>query len=157
MLTTRSDSDSESLGLNLAPEALYEAQRQSQRFSFVPQERNAMGGLFPNNHNAEDPVINAPYPYFDNNDTNNMTFDHICPPGPLGLIIDTTTRGPMVHCVKPASILNGVLMPGDIVIGLDDRDTRNMTAPLITSLMASKSQQPQRKLTILRNQFGDQK
>ncbi len=131
-----SGSDTESMGLNVSPDALREAQRQKQQFSFVPQERNAINGL---------------YPYdIDNSELDCITFEHDCPPGPLGVMIDTTTKGPMIHSIKPNSTLNGFVAPGDIIIALDDKDTRTMTAPLITSLMAVKSQQRKRKLTILR-------
>ena len=133
-----SGSDGESLGLNVSPDALREAQRQKQQFSFVPQEPNIMNGI---------------YPYdIDNSDLDCITFNHECPPGPLGIIIDTTTRGPMIHSLKPNSTLTGIIAPGDIIIGLDDKDTTAMTAPLVTSLIASKSQQRIRKLTILRYQ-----
>ena len=152
MFRTMSDSDNESLGLNLSPDALFEAQRKSQQFSFVPQECDSIRGLFPTNYDGQGASNNSisSYPNHDDNCIDSMTFVHFCPPGPLGLIIDTTTRGPMIHSVKPTSILYGVMKPRDMIIGLDDKDTRVMTAPLITSLMASKSQQLQRKLTILR-------
>ena len=138
MPRTMSDSSSGSLGLNVSPNALKEAQRQRQQFSFVPQERNSMHSLYPDD--------------FDISDLDCVSFDHDCPPGPLGVMIDTTTRGPMIHSIKPNSVLFGVIAPGDIIIALDGKDTTNMTAPLITSLMASKSQQRRRRLTILRYQ-----
>ena len=71
------------------------------------------------------------------------------PPGPLGIVIDTTAEGPMVHSLKPTSRLAGLLQPGDLVVGLDDIDTRGMTAATLTRLMAKRSQQAQRKITLL--------
>jgi hypothetical protein len=151
--STRSDSDSESLGLNLSPDALFEAQRQKQQFTFVPQECDSISGLFPNNfRDLNGNGVGMSYPQLNEDGMDCITFEHNCPPGPLGLIIDTTTSGPMIHSVKPTSVLLDILMPGDILIALDDRNTRMMTAPLITSLMASKSQQRHRKLTILRHE-----
>ena len=76
-------------------------------------------------------------------------YDCYAPPGPLGIVIDTTPEGPMVHSLKPTSRLAGLLQPGDLVVGLDDIDTRGMTAATLTRLMAKRSQQAQRKITLL--------
>jgi len=76
-------------------------------------------------------------------------YDCYAPPGPLGVVIDTTPEGPMVHSLKPTSRLAGLLQPGDLVVGLDDVDTRGMTAATLTRLMAKRSQQAQRKITLL--------
>ena len=76
-------------------------------------------------------------------------YDCYAPPGPLGIVIDTTAEGPMVHSLKPTSRLAGLLQPGDLVVGLDDIDTRGMTAATLTRLMAKRSQQAQRKITLL--------
>lgn len=125
-----------SLGINLSPEALHAAKRQHQTFSCVPQEPNSIG-------------ISHSYP-----DKNGRLVykSYVCfaPPGPLGIIIDTTAEGPMVYAIKPTSQLLGFTMPGDIVVGLDNIETRQMTAPALTRLMARKSQQSQRKITLLR-------
>jgi len=157
--TTMSDSDHEdSLGLNVSPDALLEAQRRSQQFSFVPQEQDSMVGLFPPVDAYNDDAV-------DRNERNNyssaissitsgdnyVTIEHICPSGPLGLIIDTSTKGPIVHSVKSSSSVKGFILPGDIIVGLDGKDTSSMTAPMITSYMASKAQQQQRRITMLRS------
>ena len=76
-------------------------------------------------------------------------YDCYAPPGPLGVVIDTTPEGPMVHSLKPTSRLAGLLQRGDLVVGLDDIDTRGMTAATLTRLMAKRSQQAQRKITLL--------
>jgi len=60
------------------------------------------------------------------------------PPGKLGVIIDTTSNGPIVHEVKPGSALEGVLFSGDRIIAVDDIDTRSKTAAEVTNIMASK-------------------
>ncbi len=148
-----SDSDHEdSLGLNVSPDALLEAQRRTQQFSFVPQEQDAIVGLFPPMNDAagrNEPNIYDMSHHHSSSGGNYVTLEHNCPPGPLGLIIDTSTKGPIVHSVKPSSAVKGFILPGDIIIGLDGKDTTTMTAPLITSYMASKSQQ-HRLLTLLR-------
>jgi len=58
--------------------------------------------------------------------------------GKLGVIIDTTSSGPIVHEVKPGSALEGVLFSGDRIIAVDDIDTRSKTAAEVTNIMASK-------------------
>lgn len=74
-------------------------------------------------------------------------FDCFAPPGPLGIIIDTTPEGPTIHSLKPTSQLLGLIKPGDLIVGLDGVDTRNMTAATFTRLMAKRSQ-GERKITL---------
>jgi len=82
--------------------------------------------------------------------TQGEVYDCYAPPGPLGIVIDTTSEGPIIHSLKPTSQLLGLINTGDLVVGLDDIDTRGMTAATVTRLMAKRSQQPQRKITLLR-------
>jgi len=134
--TPTGSASTSSMGINLSPEALNEARKQNQTFSFVPQNDRSAG-------------ISHSYP-----DQNGRLVykSYVCsaPPGPLGIIIDTTAEGPMVHAIKPTSQLLGSIAPGDIVVGLDNIETRQMTAPALTRLMARKSQQANRKITLLR-------
>ena len=76
-------------------------------------------------------------------------FDVQAPPGPLGIIIDTTSDGPMIHSLKPTSQLLGLVNPGDLIVGLDGVDTRHMTAATFTRLMAKRSQ-GERQMTLLK-------
>lgn len=72
------------------------------------------------------------------------------PPGKLGIIIDTTVEGPVVHQINPGSALEGQLQPGDIIVAIDDVDTRAMSAAGITDLMI-KTAKRYRSLTIASN------
>jgi hypothetical protein len=72
----------------------------------------------------------------------------LAPPGRLGVVIDTTLDGPVVHSVSRESPLEGTLFPGDIIVAIDDVDTRAMTASAITALMIRTANQ-RRKLTVL--------
>jgi hypothetical protein len=72
----------------------------------------------------------------------------LAPPGKLGIVIDTTLEGPVVHKVNPQSPLEGTLFPGDIIVAIDDVDTRAMSASAITALMVRTANQ-RRKLTVL--------
>ncbi|KAL3930893.1 MAG: hypothetical protein SGBAC_011565 [Bacillariaceae sp.] len=72
------------------------------------------------------------------------------PPGKLGIIIDTTVEGPVVHQINPGSALEGQLQPGDIILSIDDVDTRAMSASAITDLMIQTAKQ-YRSLTVVSN------
>ncbi len=136
MLTPYSDStENESLGLNVSPQALYEARKRSQTFSFVPQDQSTMTYVNPTIENTES--------------LDNISFECDCPPGTLGLVIDSSSRGPIVHSVKSTSPLSNMLMPGDLIVALDGEDTISMTAPQLTSMMGSKSHMI-RRLTVVR-------
>ena len=76
-------------------------------------------------------------------------YDVHAPAGPLGIIIDTTPEGPMIHSLKPTSHLLGKVSPGDLIVGLDNVDTRNMTAATFTRLMAKRSQ-GERKISLFK-------
>jgi C-terminal processing protease CtpA/Prc len=51
--------------------------------------------------------------------------------------------------LKRTSPMLGLINPGDLIVGLDDEDTRGMTAATLTRLMARKSAQKERKITLL--------
>jgi hypothetical protein len=76
-------------------------------------------------------------------------YDVFAPAGPIGIVVDTTKDGPCVHSLKSTSPMLGLINPGDLVVGLDDEDTRGMTAATLTRLMAKKSNQKERKITLL--------
>ena len=81
-------------------------------------------------------------------------YDVFAPSGPLGIVVDTTRDGPIVHSMKPTSPLLGLITPGDLIVGLDDMDTRSMTAATLTRMMAKRSHQAERKLTLLAFEGG---
>lgn len=76
-------------------------------------------------------------------------YDVFAPSGALGIVVDTTKDGPAVHSLKQTSPMLGLVNPGDLIVGLDSQDTRSMTAATLTRLMASKSNQKERKITLL--------
>jgi hypothetical protein len=76
-------------------------------------------------------------------------YDVFAPSGPLGIVVDTTRDGPVVHSMKSSSPLLGLISAGDLIVGLDDMDTRSMTAATLTRLMAKRSHQAERKITLL--------
>ena len=74
--------------------------------------------------------------------------DVVAPPGKLGIIIDTSSQGPIIHIVKPGSALEGLVFDGDLIIAVDDEDTSDWSAHYLTKLMAQKSKY-ERKITVL--------
>ncbi|KAL7534635.1 hypothetical protein ACHAXR_006001 [Thalassiosira sp. AJA248-18] len=80
---------------------------------------------------------------------NRIKKDIIAPPGKLGIIIDTCSEGPVVHSVKPSSPLVGLIFKGDLVVAVDDEDTREWSAHYLTKLVAKKSK-CERKISVMR-------
>jgi len=72
----------------------------------------------------------------------------IAPPGKLGIVVDTSMNGPVVVRVKATSPLIDSVYEGDIIVAIDNVDTRAMTATAITKMMA-KSKDRQRKLSLV--------
>jgi len=83
-------------------------------------------------------------------DTKKYTRTVVAPAGKLGIVIDTTLEGPVVHKINPTSPLQGILYPGDIIVKIGDTDTRAMSASSITALMV-KTAGEERTLTVLSN------
>ena len=73
----------------------------------------------------------------------------LAPRGPIGIVVDTSQHGPTVHSLKSTSPMIGLISPGDLIVALDDQDTRGMNAATLTRLMAQKSGQETRKITLL--------
>jgi C-terminal processing protease CtpA/Prc len=71
------------------------------------------------------------------------------PPGPLGILIDTTEEGPMVDEIKPDSALKGMVMPGDVVVAINEIDTHHMTARRVSEVMVETSG-AERTFTVMR-------
>jgi len=74
--------------------------------------------------------------------------DCFAPPGKLQIIIHSTKDGPAVHTVKERSSLKGHIFPGDLIIALDNVDTRTFTAEQVMKAMAAKCGF-ERKITVL--------
>lgn len=76
-------------------------------------------------------------------------YDVFAPPGPIGIVVDTISKGCIVHSLKKTSPMQGLINPGDLIVALDDFDVRQMDAASLTKLMAKKSQQKERKFTLI--------
>ncbi len=74
--------------------------------------------------------------------------DVIAPPGKLNIVIHSTKDGPAIHSVKPGSALEGKLFQGDLVVAVDDTDTRTFNAVDVMEMMTQRSDS-ERKITII--------
>jgi C-terminal processing protease CtpA/Prc len=80
-----------------------------------------------------------------------QVIDIIAPAGKLGVVIDTPDDGaPVVHAVKDTSVIADQIQVGDKLVAVDDEDVRSMTAIRVSKLISKKSNNPSRKLTIIR-------
>jgi hypothetical protein len=70
------------------------------------------------------------------------------PAGKLGIVVDTTINGPIVHRLFQSSPLVGQLFVGEYIVAVNDIDTRTMSAIGISELLF-KTAFEHRKLTIL--------
>lgn len=137
------------MGLNISPNALHDANRPRPYFSFPSGAQSMPGTQYsPSDRNASVPFHSG---LIHVNHDDYHIFDCTVPPGPLGLVVDSTPLGPIIHSIKASSHLLSILSPGDLIVGLDGINTRGLSAPSLTRLMAKKIQQPERVLTIMRH------
>ncbi|KAL3781227.1 hypothetical protein HJC23_003544 [Cyclotella cryptica] len=83
-------------------------------------------------------------------DPHNELYECHAPPGPLGIVIDSTPLGPRVKSLNPMSSLFNYMSPGDIIVGVDDVDTVGMEAAEFWQLVSRKANQRKRVLTMLK-------
>jgi hypothetical protein len=105
-------------------------------------------------HLGAEPIVEEAVKYEDDESSvgelnSTGIYDVFAPPGPIGLVVDSTKAGPIVHSLKKTSPMIGLINKGDIIIALDDRDVRKMNAASLTRLMAKKARQPERKFTLM--------
>ena len=92
----------------------------------------------------------------DNNNNNNNKgaiegFDCQVPEGKLGIVLDSINPGyaPVVHALRPDSILNGHVRVGDRIVAVDGVDVAHLNHIEVSALISRKSGMP-RKLTFVR-------
>jgi hypothetical protein len=74
--------------------------------------------------------------------------DIVAPPGKLNIIIHSTKDGPAIHSVKTGSALEGKLFTGDLVVAVDDIDTRTFSSEEVMGMMSQKFD-GERKMTVI--------
>jgi hypothetical protein len=70
------------------------------------------------------------------------------PPGRLGLTLAVTSDGPEVRSIRAGSSVEGLLFVGDVVVAINDTDTRTLSIPAIYNLL-QQSNELQRSITVL--------
>jgi hypothetical protein len=65
----------------------------------------------------------------------------VAPPGKLGIVINTTVDGPVVHRVSPGSAMRLKLVPGDVIMSIDGVKTMGLSVEAITALMSANTKQ----------------
>ena len=70
-----------------------------------------------------------------------------CPPGRLGISIDTTAHGPAIGYIAPKSPLIGLLEVGDIIVTVDREDVTHLDAEDVMDMLAERKDE-YRKLII---------
>ena len=83
----------------------------------------------------------------------NFSRQVVAPPGKLGIVIETTIEGPVVHKINDGSPLEGKVFEGELITAIDDIDTRAMSASAITSLMVRTAGNP-RTMTVRSGNAG---
>eukprot|EP00804_Cyclotella_cryptica_P014398 CCRYP_019960-RA/>CCRYP_019960-RA protein AED:0.16 eAED:0.06 QI:0/1/0/1/1/1/2/0/799 len=73
----------------------------------------------------------------------------MAPPGKLGILVaDTPGCGPAIHTIREGSPMEGLIFVSDIIIAINDINTRNFTAAQITQIMKETIHQ-ERAITVL--------
>lgn len=73
------------------------------------------------------------------------------PSGKLGLVIDNPDFGPpVIHNLKPDSVLVGQVLPGDRLVAVDEIDVRNVSSAQISELICERNDNLVRQLTLIR-------
>ena len=70
------------------------------------------------------------------------------PAGKLGVVLNTSEKGPVVQSVAAGSPLEGMVWPGDVVISIDGMKTSKMSAASVTEYMSKNLFKP-RNLTVM--------
>ena len=74
--------------------------------------------------------------------TNSFSLRQIkAPPGRLGIVIDTTAEGPVVHSVQSASPMRLKLFAGDVITSIDGVETSSLSSEAVAALLSVKADQ----------------
>lgn len=68
------------------------------------------------------------------------------PPGPLGIVVDTSKDGPIICKINEGSSIENLVMPGDVILSIDGFDCRTKDAQSLAQLLQSKPWVPEQVL-----------
>jgi hypothetical protein len=109
------------------------------------------GVVFGEDHTIEDMFQRQIGDDEEQNDTHKL-ITIVAPAGTLGVMFNNPLGNlPIVLAIKENSALRGKLMVGDMLVSVDEVNCRGMTSSLLSTFLNSRSQNPQRVLTIARN------
>ena len=90
-------------------------------------------------------------PKSSNDVRSSTTYEVKAPPGPLGIVIDSSSRGPVVHHVKEDSPLFHLVEKGDIILSIDGLDCSRKDANGIAAWIKTKPKMEEQTLTLMGN------
>lgn len=67
-----------------------------------------------------------------------------CPPGRLGISIDTTAHGPAIGYIAPKSPLIGLVEVGDIIVTIDREDVTHLDAEDVMDMLSERKDEYRR-------------
>ena len=73
----------------------------------------------------------------------------VAPPGKLGLVLTKAELGHIIKSIKKGSALDGKVKEGDKIVGLDEKDTQQISVAALTSEMA-RTERRSRVFSIVR-------
>jgi hypothetical protein len=108
-------------------------------------------GEVPFSNRAINPVV-APSSTQDKSVERSVTI--IAPSGKLGVVFENTPGGGSVHVcdIREGSVLEGQIQLKDVIISIDDEDVRGLKAFHVSKMLASNSQNRERKIVVLRRE-----
>jgi C-terminal processing protease CtpA/Prc len=113
-------------------------------------EAAASAGAAPDESFSDTESLDTRYRAF-NPSVKEILVDVFAPPGKLGVVIDTPDDGaPVIHAIKDSSVIVDQIQVGDKLVAVDDQDVRSMSAIKVSKLISRASENPSRKLTVLR-------
>ena len=142
------DTDLDRLGLSLPPQNIDCPNVQSEDSAQRNDSNLSYAYSLDNGIDSPNSLVSASKQAWDGGASMRVQREIIAPAGKLGIIIDTSSQGPIVHSVKSESVLEGLVFEGDLIIALDDEDTTTWSAHNLTKLVASRSK-CERKITLL--------
>ena len=108
--------------------------------------------VFGDDTTLEDAYLNNPYDAVGGSESKDFQrFVVIAPAGALGIVIDNVTADlPIVHAIRETSVLHGKVCVGDFLVSVDEVECRGLSAVQVSRLISGRSENPGRRLALLR-------
>ena len=108
--------------------------------------------VFGDDTTLEDAYLNNPYDVVGGSESKDFQrFVVIAPAGALGIVIDNVTGDlPIVHAIRETSVLHGKVCVGDFLVSVDEVECRGLSAVQVSRLISGRSENPGRRLALLR-------